>query len=68
MVEHAVPLAAEIKRAQAERLGIDPLMVQDDPVFDRRAAKPQGDEPWMEDRAAECSTRWAAASARSTPA
>lgn len=52
--ELVVPLAAELRRRQAESLGVTPLMFWDETVFDLRGnATPKGDHDWMIARAAE---------------
>ena len=46
--EHVVPLATEIRRRQANRLGIDPLMAWDEALHDPAGnPRPQGDHDWM---------------------
>lgn len=50
--EDVVPLATELRRRQAETLGIDQVMFWDEGIFDPRGnPKPQGDHDWMIDRA-----------------
>jgi M3 family oligoendopeptidase len=52
--DHVVPFAAEIRRRQAETLGVDRLMAWDEPVHDLAGnPAPLGDHDWMLDRAAE---------------
>lgn len=52
--EHVVPFAAEIRRRQAEALGVDRLMAWDEPVHDTAGnPQPLGDHDWMLARAAE---------------
>ena len=47
-----VPLTVELKRRQAERLGVDRLMSWDEPVQDPQGnPKPHGDSAWMVERA-----------------
>ena len=49
-----VPLVARIRERQRERLGLDELMVWDEPVHDPVGnPKPHGDHDWMIDRATE---------------
>lgn len=55
--EHIVPLAAGIRSAQAERLGLSSLRIHDEQIFGTgespRPATPPGEEdaPWLEARA-----------------
>lgn len=50
--EHVVPLAAEIRRRQSAKLGIDPLMAWDEALHDPAGnPRPAGDHDWMIDRA-----------------
>jgi len=52
--EHIVPLAGELRRKQAERLGLDRVCEWDLAVQDlRENPKPLGDHDWMLDRAQE---------------
>ena len=52
--EDVVPLATEIRRRQAQRLGLDKLMAWDEPVHDLQGnPAPQGDHDWMLERATE---------------
>ncbi|HUG69016.1 MAG TPA: M3 family oligoendopeptidase [Pirellulaceae bacterium] len=52
--EDVVPLTIELRRTQAESLGIDRVMFWDEGVFDPRGnPKPQGDHDWMIERAIE---------------
>ena len=52
--EHVVPLAAEIRRRQAARLGVEPLMAWDEGLHDPVGnPKPQGDHDWLIERASE---------------
>jgi len=52
--EHVVPLAEELRRAQASALGIDRVMYWDEGVFDRQGnPKPRGDHDWLIERATE---------------
>jgi M3 family oligoendopeptidase len=52
--EHLVPLAVELRKQQAARLGVDPLMFWDEPVNDPTGnPAPQGDHDWMVERAIE---------------
>ncbi len=52
--EDVVPLTVDLKRQQAESLGIDKVMFWDEGVFDPKGnPKPQGDHDWMIDRATE---------------
>lgn len=52
ILEHIIPLANVLKQRQAERLGLDQLMYWDDAVADPQGnPHPQGDEPWMVERA-----------------
>ncbi len=52
--EHVVPFAAEIRRRQAESLGVDRLMAWDEPVHDTAGnPAPRGDHDWMLARGAE---------------
>ncbi|QDV08850.1 Peptidase family M3 [Planctomycetes bacterium Poly30] len=59
VIKHIVPIAAELRRAQAERLGLDQLAIFDEAVFasgeSPRPATPAGEEdaPWLEARAQE---------------
>ena len=49
-----VPLAEQLRAAQAEALGIDRVMLWDEGVFDPQGnPKPQGDHDWMIERAKE---------------
>ena len=51
---HVVPLTVEIRKQQAARLGIDPLMAWDEGLSDPSGnPQPQGDHDWMVDRASE---------------
>ncbi|HTN75583.1 MAG TPA: M3 family oligoendopeptidase [Pirellulaceae bacterium] len=46
--EYVVPLGVELRRRQAAKLGIDPLMYWDDGLYDPAGnPKPQGDHDWM---------------------
>ena len=46
--DEVVPIAQELRRQQAKRLGVDPLLFWDEAVFDPRGnPKPQGDHDWM---------------------
>ena len=50
--EHLVPLAVELRRRQAESLGVDKLMFWDEAIHDPRGnPAPQGDHDWMVERA-----------------
>jgi M3 family oligoendopeptidase len=52
--EDVVPLASELRRQQAESLGIDHVMFWDEGVFDPQGnPDPQGDHDWMIERATE---------------
>lgn len=52
--DHVVPFAAEIRRRQAEALGVDRLMAWDEPVHDLAGnPAPLGDHDWMLARGAE---------------
>ncbi len=52
--EHVVPLCSKLYAEQAERLGVDPLMVWDEPLYDRHDNPlPQGGHDWMLERAKE---------------
>jgi M3 family oligoendopeptidase len=52
--EHVVPFTAEIRRRQAEALGVDRLMAWDESVHDTVGnPQPLGDHDWMLARAAE---------------
>jgi M3 family oligoendopeptidase len=52
--EHVVPLAVELRRQQASRLGIQPLKFWDDVIFDPAGnPTPQGDHDWLVARAQE---------------
>lgn len=52
--EHVVPLCAEIRKQQRERIGLDKLYAYDEPLFDPAGnPKPQGDHDWMVERAKE---------------
>jgi M3 family oligoendopeptidase len=52
--EHVVPLAAELTRRQAARLGVDRLMFWDEALHDNRDnPAPAGDHDWMIERATE---------------
>ena len=52
--EDVVPLTIELRKWQAESLGIDRVMFWDEGIFDARGnPKPQGDHDWMLERAAE---------------
>lgn len=54
IVERVVPVAAKLSARQAETLGVDPLMVWDEAIFDPSGnPKPAGDHDWMLDRAVE---------------
>ena len=54
VVEHVVPLCAELVRQQAARLGLDKLMAWDEYVQDPRGnPRPKGDHDWMMSRAQE---------------
>jgi M3 family oligoendopeptidase len=49
-----VPLVVKIRERQREKLGLDRLMMWDEPVFDPSGnPKPQGDHDWMVARATE---------------
>lgn len=44
VLDHVVPLVSDMFRDQQERLGVDPLMVWDEPVFDLAGnPRPEGD-------------------------
>lgn len=46
--DHVVPLAVELRRRQAERLGVDPLMFWDDALYDPKGnPAPLGDHDWL---------------------
>lgn len=50
--EHLVPLAAALRRQQAQALGVERLMFWDDAVHDRQGnPAPHGDHDWMVERA-----------------
>ncbi len=50
--EHIVPLASEIRRRQAQMLGVESLMAWDEAVHDPAGnPQPNGDHDWMIDRA-----------------
>jgi M3 family oligoendopeptidase len=52
--EHAVPLAREVRVAQARALGLDEVMAWDERVFSNAAQPvPGGDDGWVLDRAGE---------------
>jgi M3 family oligoendopeptidase len=52
--QHVVPLAMELRRRQAELLGIDPLMFWDEAIHDPQGnPAPQGDHDWLVARAQE---------------
>ncbi|MBC8352629.1 MAG: M3 family oligoendopeptidase [Planctomycetes bacterium] len=52
--EDVVPLTRELRRMQAESLGIDRVMFWDEGIFDPQGnPKPQGDHDWMIERATE---------------
>jgi len=52
--EHLVPLAVELRKLQAQTLGVDRLRFWDEGVHDPRGnPAPQGDHDWMIDRATE---------------
>jgi len=52
--EDVVPLATELRRRQAEKLGVDRVMFWDEGIFDPQGnPKPQGDHDWMIERATE---------------
>ncbi len=54
VVREVVPLANDLAEKQAERLGVDPLMLWDDGVFSPEGnPTPLGDHDWMVERAAE---------------
>jgi M3 family oligoendopeptidase len=46
--EHVVPLSVELRRRQAAKLGLDPLMFWDEGIYDPAGnPAPQGDHDWM---------------------
>ncbi len=50
--KYVVPLATELKKGQAKRLGLDHMKYYDEAlVFKNGNAKPKGDEAWMLDKA-----------------
>ena len=50
--EHLVPLAVELRKQQAAKLGVDKLMFWDDAIHDPHGnPAPQGDHDWMVERA-----------------
>lgn len=52
--EDVVPLTVELRRMQAEALGIDRVMFWDEGIFDSQGnPKPNGDHDWMIERATE---------------
>jgi M3 family oligoendopeptidase len=52
--EDVVPLATELRRRQAESLGVEPLMFWDEFLFDSKGnPAPRGDHDWMLQRAQE---------------
>jgi M3 family oligoendopeptidase len=52
--EKIVPICAKIRKRQRETLGVDALMMWDEPVHDVSGnPKPDGDHDWMIDRATE---------------
>jgi len=52
--EDVVPLCTELRRRQAESLGIDRVLFWDEGIFDPRGnPKPHGDHDWMIERAKE---------------
>jgi M3 family oligoendopeptidase len=52
--EIVVPLCEKIKDRQTERIGVDKLMVWDEPVHDPAGnPRPKGDHDWMVERATE---------------
>jgi M3 family oligoendopeptidase len=52
--EHVVPLAAELAKRQAARIGVDRLMFWDEALHENRDnPRPAGDHDWMIDRATE---------------
>ena len=54
VVKHVVPLATELRRRQADKLGIERLMAWDEPVHDLAGnPRPCGDHDWMLSRATE---------------
>ncbi len=54
VLEDVVPLAADLRKSQAARLGVDSLMYWDEAAYDLSGnPKPQGDEAWMIQRARE---------------
>lgn len=54
IIAEVVPLCLQIRERQAQVLGVDPLMVWDEPVHDVRGnPEPRGDRAWMVERAEE---------------
>jgi M3 family oligoendopeptidase len=52
--KHVVPLALELRKRQAQTLGVDKLMFWDDAIHDKQGnPAPQGDHDWMVARAHE---------------
>ncbi|MCA9203638.1 MAG: M3 family oligoendopeptidase, partial [Planctomycetales bacterium] len=52
--DQVVPLATELRKRQAQQLGVDQLMFWDEGIHDPTGnPKPQGDHDWMIDRAKE---------------
>jgi M3 family oligoendopeptidase len=52
--ELVVPLAVEIRRGQAEELGVEPLMSWDEAIHDPEGnPKPGGDHTWLAEQASE---------------
>jgi M3 family oligoendopeptidase len=46
--EHVVPLTVELRKRQAKKLGVEPLMFWDDGLHDPRGnPAPQGDHDWL---------------------
>lgn len=52
--EHVVPLSTELRAAQARTLGLEKLLVHDEPLRDPQGnPKPQGDDDWVVGQARE---------------
>ena len=52
--DHVVPLCVELRKAQAKKLGVDPLTYWDEPVHDLAGnPRPAGDHDWLLGKAQE---------------
>lgn len=52
--DHVVPLCVELRKAQAKKLGVDPLTYWDEPVHDLAGnPRPDGDHDWLLGKAQE---------------